>query len=79
MFKKRRSALLPCLAAFSLLAAAAPGLRAADVQWVVSEASIRPVTNQAGTAHDGTTTLPSVPTEKFVFGRAVSGSTAFGF
>jgi hypothetical protein len=27
------------------------------------------VTNEAGSAHDGTTTLPTHPTEKFVFGR----------
>jgi hypothetical protein len=33
--------------------------------------AIPAVTNEAGTAHDGTTTLPSVPTEKFVFGRMV--------
>ena len=25
----------------------------------------------SGTAHDGTTTLPTAPTEKFVFGRGV--------
>jgi hypothetical protein len=29
------------------------------------------VTNEAGSAHDGTTTLPTRPTEKFVFGRRV--------
>ena len=33
--------------------------------------AIPAVSNEAGTAHDGTTTLPSVPTEKFVFGRKV--------
>ena len=33
--------------------------------------AIPAVTNLTGTAHDGTTTLPSVPTEKFVFGRKV--------
>jgi len=33
--------------------------------------AIPAVTNEAGAAHDGTTTLPSVPTEKFVFGRRV--------
>ena len=33
--------------------------------------AIPAVTNEAGTAHDGTTTLPSTPTEKFVFGRKV--------
>ena len=29
------------------------------------------VSNEAGTAHDGTTTLPTTPTEKLVFGRKV--------
>jgi hypothetical protein len=33
--------------------------------------AIPAVTNEAGSAHDGTTTLPTTPTEKFVFGRAV--------
>jgi hypothetical protein len=33
--------------------------------------AIPEVTNEAGSAHDGTTTLPSAPTEKFVFGRRV--------
>jgi Purple acid Phosphatase, N-terminal domain/Calcineurin-like phosphoesterase len=33
--------------------------------------AIPAVTNEAGTAHDGTTTLPTTPTEKFVFGRKV--------
>jgi alkaline phosphatase D len=33
--------------------------------------AIPAVTNEAGTAHDGTTTLPTTPTEKFVFGRRV--------
>ena len=38
--------------------------------------SIPAVTNEAGSAHDGTTTLSAVPTEKFVFGRAVGGKKA---
>jgi hypothetical protein len=29
------------------------------------------VSNEAGTAHDGTTTLPTAPIEKMVFGRRV--------
>jgi alkaline phosphatase D len=33
--------------------------------------AIPAVSNEKGTAHDGTTTLPTVPTEKFVFGRKV--------
>jgi len=33
--------------------------------------AIPAVSNEAGTAHDGTTTLPTRPTETFVFGRRV--------
>jgi hypothetical protein len=33
--------------------------------------AIPAVSNEAGTAHDGTTTLPATPTEKFAFGRKV--------
>ena len=33
--------------------------------------AIPAVTNEAGSAHDGTTILPNKPTEKFVFGRRV--------
>jgi hypothetical protein len=33
--------------------------------------AIPAVSNEAGTAHDGTTTLPSAPVETFVFGRKV--------
>ncbi|HVI38173.1 MAG TPA: hypothetical protein VM684_18190, partial [Gaiellales bacterium] len=36
--------------------------------------AIPAVTNEAGSAHDGTTTLPTHPTEKFVFGRRVGRS-----
>jgi hypothetical protein len=32
------------------------------------------VSNEAGSAHDGTTTLPTTATEKFVFGRKVGHS-----
>ena len=35
--------------------------------------AIPAVTNEAGSAHDGTTTLPTTPVEKFVFGRGLSG------
>ena len=34
--------------------------------------AIPAVSNEAGTAHDGTT-LPTTPTEKFVFGRRAGG------
>lgn len=33
--------------------------------------AIPAVSNEAGTAHDGTTTLPTTPFETFVFGREV--------
>jgi hypothetical protein len=36
--------------------------------------AIPAVTNEAGSAHNGTTTLPVQPTEKFVFGRRVGRS-----
>jgi hypothetical protein len=36
--------------------------------------AIPAVTNEAGFAHDGTTTLPTHPTEKFVFGRRAGRS-----
>ena len=34
--------------------------------------AIPAVSNEAGTAHDGTTTLPTTPFETFVFGRGVA-------
>ncbi len=48
-----------------------PGERPGDTTITFQYFAIPAVTNDAGTAHDGTTTLPSVPTEKFVFGRKV--------
>jgi hypothetical protein len=35
--------------------------------------AIPALTNEATSAHNGTTTLPTTPTEKFVFGRRVGG------
>ena len=35
--------------------------------------AIPAVSNESGPAHDGTTTLPTTPFEKFVFGRGISG------
>jgi hypothetical protein len=35
--------------------------------------AIPAVSNEAGTAHDGTTTLPTTPFETFVFGRGIAG------
>jgi hypothetical protein len=48
-----------------------PGEHAGETTITFQYFAIPAVTNEAGTAHDGTTTLPSVPTEKFVFGRKV--------
>jgi purple acid phosphatase-like protein/calcineurin-like phosphoesterase family protein len=48
-----------------------PGQHKGDTTITFQYFAIPAVTNLTGTAHDGTTTLPSVPTEKFVFGRKV--------
>jgi Purple acid Phosphatase, N-terminal domain/Calcineurin-like phosphoesterase len=48
-----------------------PGSHPGDTTITFQYFAIPAVTNLTGTAHDGTTTLPSVPTEKFVFGRKV--------
>jgi hypothetical protein len=48
-----------------------PGTRPGETTITFQYFAIPAVTNEAGTAHDGTTTLPNVPTEKFVFGRKV--------
>ena len=48
-----------------------PGPRRGETTITFQYFAIPAVTNEAGTAHDGTTTLPSTPTEKFVFGRKV--------
>ncbi|HTR95920.1 MAG TPA: metallophosphoesterase family protein [Trebonia sp.] len=48
-----------------------PGHGRGDTTITFQYFAIPAVSNEAGTAHDGTTTLPSVPTEKFVFGRKV--------
>jgi Calcineurin-like phosphoesterase len=48
-----------------------PGARAGETTIAFQYFAIPAVTNEAGSAHDGTTTLPTTPTEKFVFGRQV--------
>jgi alkaline phosphatase D len=48
-----------------------PGERPGETTITFQYFAIPAVSNEAGTAHDGTTTLPSEPTEKFVFGRKV--------
>jgi hypothetical protein len=48
-----------------------PGRRHGETTITFQYFAIPAVTNEAGSAHDGTTTLPTQPTEKFVFGRRV--------
>ena len=48
-----------------------PGERAGETTITFQYFAIPAVSNEAGTAHDGTTTLPAAPTETFVFGRKV--------
>jgi alkaline phosphatase D len=48
-----------------------PGERPGETTITFQYFAIPAVSNEAGTAHDGTTTLPTAPTEKFVFGRKV--------
>ena len=48
-----------------------PGARPGETTITFQYFAIPAVSNEAGTAHDGTTTLPSTPTETFVFGRKV--------
>jgi Purple acid Phosphatase, N-terminal domain/Calcineurin-like phosphoesterase len=48
-----------------------PGARAGETTITFQYFAIPAVSNEAGTARDGTTTLPSAPTETFVFGRKV--------
>ena len=48
-----------------------PGERPGETTITFQYFAIPAVSNEAGTAHDGTTTLPTEPTEKFVFGRKV--------
>jgi hypothetical protein len=48
-----------------------PGSRPGETTITFQYFAIPAVSNEAGTAHDGTTTLPTSPTEKFVFGRKV--------
>jgi hypothetical protein len=48
-----------------------PGERPGETTITFQYFAIPAVTNEAGSAHDGTTTLPTQPTEKFVFGRRV--------
>jgi Purple acid Phosphatase, N-terminal domain/Calcineurin-like phosphoesterase len=48
-----------------------PGHRRGETTITMQYFAIPAVSNEAGSAHDGTTTLPSAPVETFVFGRTV--------
>ncbi|HMD94098.1 MAG TPA: hypothetical protein VKG80_15825, partial [Trebonia sp.] len=48
-----------------------PGERRGETTITFQYFAIPAVSNEAGAAHDGTTTLPTEPTEKFVFGRGL--------
>jgi hypothetical protein len=48
-----------------------PGQRPGETTITFQYFAIPAVTDEAGSAHDGATTLPTQPTEKFVFGRRV--------
>ena len=50
-----------------------PGRHRGETTITFQYFAIPAVTNEAGSTHDGTTTLPTQPTEKFVFGRRVGG------
>ncbi len=49
-----------------------PGHRPGDTTITMKYFAIPAVSNEAGSAHDGTTTLPTTPFETFVFGRGLS-------
>ncbi|HEY2287426.1 MAG TPA: metallophosphoesterase family protein [Streptosporangiaceae bacterium] len=53
-----------------------PGERPGDTTITMQYFAIPAVTNEAGTAHDGTTVLPTTPFETFVFGRRVPRNPA---
>jgi len=50
-----------------------PGRRRGETTITMQYFAIPAVSNEAGSAHDGTTTLPTTPFETFVFGRGLSG------
>ena len=49
-----------------------PGKRRGETTITMQYFAVPAVSNEAGSAHDGTTTLPTAPFEKFVFGRHIS-------
>ena len=52
-----------------------PGQRPGETTITMQYFAIPAVSNEAGSAHDGTTSLPTTPFEKFVFGRGISRSS----
>src|SRR5580704_6075255 len=52
-----------------------PGRRRGETTITMQYFAIPAVSNEAGSAHDGTTTLPTTPFETFVFGRGLSGES----
>jgi len=49
-----------------------PGKRRGETTITMQYFAVPAVSNEAGSAHDGTTTMPTTPFEKFVFGRHIS-------
>ncbi len=47
-------------------------MRPGDTTITMKYFAIPAVSNEAGSAHDGTTTLPTTPFETFVFGRGIA-------
>src|SRR6202035_2026436 len=54
-----------------------PGKGPGDTTITFQYFAIPAVSNESGTAHDGTTTLPSIPVETLVFGRRVGHKHAW--
>jgi alkaline phosphatase D len=53
-----------------------PGQRPGDTTITFQYFAVPAVSNESGTAHDGTTTLPHIPVETMVFGRKVGKKRA---
>ena len=49
-----------------------PGERRGETTITMQYFAVPAVSNESGPAHDGTTTMPTTPYEKFVFGRGIS-------
>ncbi|MBR7839026.1 metallophosphoesterase family protein [Actinospica durhamensis] len=49
-----------------------PGKRRGETTITMQYFAVPAVSNETGSAHDGTTTMPTAPFEKFVFGRHIS-------